>query len=108
MPNYYSGWFLNRLKEGYFDVRNPMNPHQISRIETSPDLVDCIVFWTKNPLNLMGRLNELREYMYYFQFTLTGYSGEVEPNLPDKKKGIGSGVSEFIGNAWKRAGDLAL
>ncbi len=57
MPNYYSGWFLNRLKEGYFDVRNPMNPHQISRIETSPDLVDCIVFWTKNPLNLMGRLN---------------------------------------------------
>lgn len=86
MPNYYSGWFLNRLKEGYFDVRNPMNPHQISRIETSPDLVDCIVFWTKNPLNLMGRLNELREYMYYFQFTLTGYSGEVEPNLPDKKR----------------------
>ncbi len=86
IPNYYSRWFINRLKSGYLYVRNPMNPHQVSRIDLSPEVVDCIVFWTKNPENMIGQLEELREYMYYFQFTLTGYGREVEPNLPDKRE----------------------
>ena len=28
VPNYYSDWFINRLKEGFLYVRNPMNTHQ--------------------------------------------------------------------------------
>lgn len=86
IPNYYSDWFVNRIKEGFVYVRNPMNAHQISRIELSPDVVDCIVFWTKNPANMMEGLEHLREYAYYFQFTLTGYGKDMEPNLPDKRK----------------------
>lgn len=85
IPNYYLDWFLNRIKEGFLYVRNPMNTHQISRIELSPDVVDCIVFWTKNPANILGRLEELRDYQYYFQFTLTGYGKDIEPNIPDKR-----------------------
>ena len=71
IPNYYSEWFFNRLKDGFLYVRNPMNFHQISEIKISPDVVDCIVFWTKNPLPMMERLDELEAYNYYFQFTLT-------------------------------------
>jgi len=85
IPNYYSEWFLNRIKEGFLYVRNPMNTHQVSRIELSPQVVDCIVFWTKNPADMLGHLKELKEYPYYFQFTLTGYGRDIEPNLPDKK-----------------------
>lgn len=85
VPNYYSEWFYNRLRERFLYVRNPMNVHQISRIDLSPEVVDCIVFWTKNPANMLGRLDELRDYQYYFQFTLTGYGREVEPGLPDKR-----------------------
>lgn len=85
IPNYYSEWFFNRLKEGFLYVRNPMNFHQISEIKISPDVVDCIVFWTKNPLPMMERLDELEAYNYYFQFTLTGYGNDVERNLPNKK-----------------------
>lgn len=85
IPNYYSEWFINRIKEGHLYVRNPMNPHQISRIICSPDVVDCIVFWTKNPANMLDKLDSLRDYIYYFQFTLTGYGRDVEPNLPDKR-----------------------
>lgn len=62
-----------------------MNPRQVSEIRLSPDVVDCIVFWTKNPLPMMERLDELKEYSYYFQFTLTGYGNDVEANLPDKE-----------------------
>ena len=60
IPNYYADWFYNRLKEGFLYVRNPFNPHQISKIPLSPDVVDCIVFWTKNPENMLGRLEELK------------------------------------------------
>ena len=86
IPNYYSDWFVNRIKEGFLYVRNPMNAHQISKIDLSPDVVDCIVFWTKNPANMLEKLEYLKDYIYYFQFTLTGYGKDIEPNLPDKRK----------------------
>ena len=86
IPNYYAEWFTGRLREGFCYVRNPMNPHQVSRVDLSPRVVDCIVFWTKNPANMMKHLEELRDYTYYFQFTLTGYGRDIEPNLPDKRK----------------------
>ena len=86
IPNYYAEWFYNRIKEGFLYVRNPMNPHQISKINLSPDVVDCIVFWTKNPENMLFGLDKLRDYSYYFQFTLTGYGRDIEPGIPHKRK----------------------
>ena len=86
IPNYYSDWFIARIKEGFLYVRNPMNAHQISKIDLSPEVIDCIVFWTKNPANMIEKLEDLQKYMYYFQFTLTGYGKDVEPNLPNKRE----------------------
>ncbi len=84
IPAYYSDWFFNRIKEGFVYVRNPMNFHRISKISLSPDVVDGIVFWTKNPIPMLGRLDELKEYPFYFQFTLTAYANDVEVSLPSK------------------------
>lgn len=86
IPAFYSDWFFNRLKEGFLYVRNPMNAHQISHIDLCPEVVDCIVFWTKNPTGMLKRLDELEGYPYYFQFTLTGYGRDLEAHLPDKQK----------------------
>ncbi len=88
IPSFYSEWFVNRLQAGYVYVRNPMNARQISEISLSPDVVDGIVFWTKNPLPMLDRLNDLRDYVYYFQFTLTSYGKDVEQNVPSKGKVI--------------------
>lgn len=85
IPNYYSEWFFNRIKNGYVYVRNPMNIHQISKIDLSPEVVDCIVFWTKNPEPMLKKLYQLEKYKYYFQFTLTGYGKDIEPALPHKR-----------------------
>ena len=63
-----------------------MNHQQISKIILSSDLVDCIVFWTKNPANMISRLDKLKGYKFYFQFTLTGYGKDIEPNIPDKER----------------------
>lgn len=84
IPSYYSEWFFNRLKDGYVYVRNPMNPHRISEVSLSPDVVDGIVFWTKNPTPMLNRLDELQNYTYYFQFTLTPYGTDIEKNVPSK------------------------
>lgn len=88
IPSYYSEWLINRFKEGFVYSRNPMNAHQISKIPLNPDVVDCIVLWTKNPIPMIPRLDELNDYNYYFQFTLTGYGKDMEANLPDKKKDL--------------------
>lgn len=84
IPTYYSEWFMNRIHEGFVLVRNPMNIHQISRISLAPDVVDGIVFWTKNPVPMIDKLANLKDYTYYFQFTITPYGKDVEPNVPSK------------------------
>ena len=84
IPSFYSEWLFNRLKEGYVCVRNPMNIHQISQISLSPDVVDGIVFWTKNPTPMLERIHELDNYTYYFQFTLNSYGKDIEKNVPSK------------------------
>lgn len=84
IPAFYSEWFFNRIKEGFVYVRNPMNIHQVSRIKLSPDVIDCIVFWSKNPRPMLNRLHELDGYMYYFQFTINTYDMGIEQNVPTK------------------------
>lgn len=86
IPAFYSEWFFDRIKNGFVYVRNPMNIHQISKIDISPDVTDCIVFWTKNPEPMLNRLEELSSYNYYFQFSLTGYGKDIESNVPHKKE----------------------
>ena len=99
IPAFYSKCFFNGLKEGYFLVKNPMNAYQISRVEINPSVIDCIVFWTKNPKPMLKQLDHLKGYNYYFQFTLTPYDKSLEPNVPRKKYIIDTFVelSERIG-----------
>ena len=88
IPAFYSDWFFNRLRDGYAFVRNPMNIHQVSKIRLTPDVVACIVFWTKNTIMMLNRHgDELHKLTipYYFQFTLNPYDKSIEPNVPVKK-----------------------
>lgn len=84
IPSHYSEWFMNRIRAGFVLVRNPVNPRQVSRVSLSPDVVDGIVFWTKNPIPMLDRLDGLGGYMYCFQFTLNAYGAEAERGIPTK------------------------
>jgi len=77
---------MNRIKAGYVISKNPMNPAQTKRVSLSPDELDCIVFWSKDPLNMLDKLPLLDQlgYRYYFQFTLNPYGRELECRLRDK------------------------
>lgn len=99
IPAFYSEWFFNRLKEGFLYTKNPFNPKQISKILLSPEVVDCFVFWTKNPQPMLEKLDLLKEYHFYFQFTLTPYERDIETNLPLKCELIGTfkNLSDRVG-----------
>lgn len=97
IPTYYADWFMNRIREGYVCVRNPMNIHQVSRVALTSDVVDAIVFWTKNPVPMLPRLDELKAYMYYFQFTLNAYGRDVEAHVPSKNDVLVPAFRELAG-----------
>ncbi|NLN05951.1 MAG: DUF1848 domain-containing protein [Clostridiaceae bacterium] len=88
IPCHYGQWFLNRLKEGYVLTRNPFNNSWIYRVLLEREVVDCIVFWTKDPKNFIPYLEEIDAlgYKYYFQFTLTPYDRTIEINLREKSE----------------------
>jgi len=99
IPSYYSEWFFTRIKEKFAYVRNPFNTRQINVINLDPELIDCIVFWTKNPKPMIDNLDLLKDYKYYFQFTLTPYESDIEAKLPPKTEIIETfkKLSDIIG-----------
>lgn len=99
IPAFYWEWFLNRVQAGFVDVRNPMNIHRVSRIDIRPEVVDCIVFWTKNAGNIIPHLDQLKDYKYYFQYTINPYNKLIEENVPLKKYVVENFrlLSEIIG-----------
>ena len=84
IPAFYADWFANRLKEGFVCVRNPYNPHQVSRYRLDPTVVDCIGFCTKNPAPMFPYMDLLKDYGQYWFVTITPYGKDIEPNVKDK------------------------
>lgn len=82
IPAFYSNWFMNRVKAGFVDVRNPFNQKLVSRINFSD--VDLIMFCSKNPLPMIDKLDILKVPVL-FHVTITPYGKDVEPNIPDKR-----------------------
>ena len=101
IPAFYGDWFMNRIREGYVLTKNPFNANQVRHVSLVPDDVDAVVFWTRNPRQLMPHLRELDSlgYRYYFQFTITGYPRILESSVPRPQKAVElfSHLSDLVG-----------
>lgn len=82
IPAFYFDWFVKRVQKGFVMVRNPRNPVQVYKIPVNPDVIDAIVFWTKNPGPVVHKLHFLQGFTYYFQYTLNPYDETFEKNVP--------------------------
>jgi len=84
IPAFYSGWFMNRIRVGYCAVPNPFNPSQVSQVSLTPEDVDVIVFWTRDPRPILPYLDELdqRGHRYYFLFTVMDNPPLLDPKTP--------------------------
>ena len=85
IPSLHTKWFLNRLKEKYVITQNPISKNNFYKIPLNKNIVDIIVFWSKNPnINFLKEVRNLG-YEFYLHFTITPYDKNIERNIPDKK-----------------------
>ncbi len=89
IPAFHSEWFFNRLREGYSIVTHHSGSGKFYRVPLTPDVVDCIVFRTKNPAPMLARLDELRDYNYLFNITMNPYGREMETGVPRLQERVG-------------------
>lgn len=82
IPAFYGQWLINRINEGFVDVRNPYNPNLITRYMINHNTVDGIAFCTKNPLPFIQYLPQIAEYRQYWHMTITPYGTDIEPYVP--------------------------
>ncbi len=94
IPAFYARWFMNRIREGSCVVTNPFNSAQRSSVDLTPDAVDAIVFWSKNPAPLLPHLGKLDDmgYRYYFQLTICSYPPDIEQYLPPLSERLATAV----------------
>ena len=92
IPAYYAPWFMGRIAAGYCLVANPFDARRITRVSLAGEDVDFLVFWTRDPRPLIPSLAELeaRGLRFYFQMTITGYPGEIEPGAIPLDDAIGA------------------
>ena len=90
IPAYFSDWFFNRIKEGYVLVRNPYYPFQVTKYLLDPKVVDAIIFCTKNPEPMLGRIDQLSGFSTLWFVTITPYGKEIEPFVPEKDQVLAS------------------
>lgn len=86
IPAFHSEWLMNRLREGYVLVRNPVQRNLVYRVDLRRSNVDCLVFVTKDPRPMVPKLKEIGSmgHMYVFQVTMTPYGRALEPGAPFK------------------------
>lgn len=86
---YYSDWLLRRFAEGYVLSRNPLFPNKVTRWALTPDVVDCVLFCSKNYAPILPRLHEITDrFPAYFYYTITAYGKEIEPGVPDLETSV--------------------
>ena len=106
IPAFYSDWFYNRIEEGYVLARNPYYPTQITKYLLKPEVIDVLVFCTKNPAPMLDRLSLLSAFDMFWFVTITPYGKEIEPLVPAKAQVISSfqRLSALVGSgrmSWR-------
>lgn len=82
IPAFYYNWLQESLENKYVSVKNPYN-HSTYMVDLSPEKVHSICLWSKSYKNVLKNPGLLSLYNLYFQFTVTGYSRVLEPNVID-------------------------
>ncbi len=87
IPAFYADWFFHRLEKGYSAWTNPFNG---VKSYVSYEKTRFIVFWSKNPRQLLNYLHilEERNIKCYVQYTLNDYEQEGLEKVPSLSQRI--------------------
>ena len=104
---YYTEWLLKRFDEGFVYSRNPLFPNKVIRYELNPEVVDCVIFCSKNYAPILPYIRRITDkFNTYFHYTITAYGRDIEPNVPSIDESIKTLIklSEIVGSqriAWR-------
>lgn len=87
IPAFYYDWLQECLKNKYAMVKNPYNGSTYI-VDLSCEKVHSICLWSKSFANVLKDPKYLSMYNLYFQFTITGYSRVLEPNVVDTNEAV--------------------
>ncbi len=73
VPATYSEWLYQRIQEGFVLVRDSADPTQVTKYLLQPELIDALVFPTRNPAPMLERMEELAEFRQYWQVSISPY-----------------------------------
>lgn len=79
-------WFEQQLDQGYmvgFDPRTAVP----TKWSLAPRDTYGLIFWTKNPANLIANADRIKSYPFVIHMTLTGWE-EVEKGAPTLEEGV--------------------
>lgn len=82
IPWWYYGWLQDTLKAGSVDLMNTYSNEPYT-VNLDPENVHSIVLWSKNYYNVLKDPGILSEYNLYFQYTVNGYTKDLEPHTPN-------------------------
>ncbi len=104
IPAFYADWFLNRLTEGFCDVRQPYTG-RLHRVSLAPEDAGAIVFWSKNYRPLLPLLEKIERRIssLYFHFTITG-NRDLEIRTPDFREA----AADYLYLAKRYASDRVI
>lgn len=91
IPAFYGDWFMNRLEEGWAGYVNPFGGQKYV-ISLKPEDVVCFVFWSKNYIPFLDKIDAIHEmgYSFYFNYTITGLPNLFETHTIDEKSAVES------------------
>lgn len=87
IPSFYMPWLINRIEKGHVSWLNPFSG---KKSYVSFKNMQVIIFWSKNPKNLLDYTSffDKRDLFYYVHFTLNDYTKEnferFVPNLQNR------------------------
>ena len=58
---YYTDWLLNRFKENFVPVRNPLFPIKATRYDLRSEKVNAIQFYLKNYKPILPHITQIKE-----------------------------------------------
>ncbi|MFC1488536.1 DUF1848 family protein [Thermodesulfobacteriota bacterium] len=86
IPAFYMDWFMEQIKQGYFESINPYN-RNVTKVPATPDYVHTIVFWSKNFDTFLegdfGKKLSDKGFNLFFNFTVNSDCAVLEPRVPD-------------------------
>ncbi|MHA1300175.1 MAG: DUF1848 family protein [Candidatus Helarchaeota archaeon] len=85
IPAFYLDWLLEKIHQGYVEVKNPFYKKQKYKVSLKKEDVHSIVLWSKDFGKFLQKSSEFDDYNLFFIFTINDCK-QWEPNVIDLDK----------------------